>query len=214
MISWVTRSIWTHSALYIGKLGDHPQEIQQQLLKYNSDIKDGPLIIESNLGQGVVVRKLECYRKDHLRICRPMGIKPLQVQKVLDSVINDLGMPYDHLQVFDLARFLFPWFMLPRRWRSSLFKHNAKAPTKHTCSLLIAEAFVHAHFPILPILEKGITSENYKAVMRNPRLFVPADFDYSPFFGIVKYPIIELADKNHANIFWNQFMHCDDEECL
>jgi hypothetical protein len=42
--------------------------------------------------------------------------------------------------------------------------------------------------------------------MRNPKLFVPADFDYSPFFEIVKYPIIELDAKHKEIIFWKQFM--------
>lgn len=194
-ISVITRSVWTHSALYIGDFEQLAEDIKELILKYNPKLGYGPLIIESNIGEGVVIKNLDVYASDHLRICRPRNISKIQKNIIINYVLSELGLPYDHQQVFDLARFFCPWWILPRKWHSSLFNHNAQNPTKLTCSLLIATAFIKAKFPILPLLEKT-TDGKLKVHARNPRLFVPSDFDYSPFFEIIKYPIIKLEEFN------------------
>ena len=206
-ISLVTRSIWTHSALYIGTLDEQPDDVKMALLKCNPTLTgEHPLIIESNMGEGVVVSELCRYKCDHLRVCRPKGITAEQKQLVVAYVVSGLGLPYDNQQIFDLARFFFPWWILPRKWQSSLFRHNVQEPTKHSCSLLIAKAFISAKFPILPVLEKSTFGDYFEAIMRNPKLFVPADFDYSPFFEIVKYPIIDLDSEHKETILWKKFL--------
>ncbi|QIW09724.1 YiiX/YebB-like N1pC/P60 family cysteine hydrolase [Francisella sp. LA112445] len=192
-ISVITRSIWTHSALYIGNFEQLAKDIQELVLEYNPKLGSGPLIIESNIGEGVVIKSLNIYSSDHLRICRPRNISKIQKNIIINYALSELGLPYDNQQVFDLARFFCPWWILPRKWHSSLFNHNAQNPTKLTCSLLIATAFIKAKFPILPLLEKT-TDGKLKVHTRNPRLFVPSDFDYSPFFEIIKYPITGLED--------------------
>ncbi|MED7820394.1 MULTISPECIES: YiiX/YebB-like N1pC/P60 family cysteine hydrolase [unclassified Francisella] len=197
-ISVITRSIWTHSALYIGNFEELTEDIQELILKHNSKLGSGPLIIESNIGEGVVIKNLNIYELDHLRICRPRNISKIQQNIIINYVLSELGLPYDNQQIFDLARFFCPWWILPRKWHSSLFNHNAQNPTKLTCSLLIATAFIKAKFPILPLLEKT-TDGKLNMRTRNPRLFVPSDFDYSPFFEIIKYPIVEF------DIFKNQY---------
>jgi hypothetical protein len=35
--------------------------------------------------------------------------------------------------------------------------------------------------------------ENLEIVRRNPRLFTPNDFDFSPYFDVIKYPIFKLG---------------------
>ncbi len=52
----------------------------------------------------------------------------------------------------DLARFLLPYNILPRRWRSSLFSARPSRTTQTVCSTMIAEAFGHLQFPILPLV--------------------------------------------------------------
>lgn len=208
----ITRSIWTHSALYIGYFEHLSDEFRALALKYNSKLVFGPIIIESNLGEGVVIKNLDVYKTDHLRICRPKGISQQQKDTIINYVFAELGLPYDNQQIFDLARFLFPWWILPRKWRSSLFHHNAQEPTKLTCSLLIAMAFIQAKFPILPVLKSQLIDGKFQAIIRNPKLFVPSDFDYSPFFEIVKYPIIELDGTNSHDLIWQPNQLSNDDE--
>ena len=97
--------------------------------------------------------------------------------------------------IFDLARFLFPWFILPRRWRSSLFSKNPGESTQTVCSTMIAEAFGSIEFPILPLV-KRTEGNRVKLYRRNPKLCTPSDFDYSPYFDIIKYPFLDF--QNYA----------------
>jgi len=96
-------------------------------------------------------------------------------------------------QILDLARFMFPYAFLPRRWRSSLFEHNAGAPTHTVCSSMMAEAFASVHFPILPVLHRD-EDGNLKMYKRNTNLITPKDFDYSPYFDVIKYPILDFDE--------------------
>ena len=75
----------------------------------------------------------------------------------------------------------------------SLFQHNAGEPTRTVCSSLIAEAFSSVDFPILPFIDRG-QDGSLRFFKRNPRLFTPRDFDYSPYFEIIKYPFLGLND--------------------
>jgi hypothetical protein len=93
----------------------------------------------------------------------------------------------------DLARFMFPYWWIPKRWVSSLFEHNAGRPTKTVCSVMMAEAFASVHFPIRPVLHQD-DSGTLKMYRRHTRLITPSDYDYSPYFEIIKYPILDLDD--------------------
>jgi hypothetical protein len=84
-----------------------------------------------------------------------------------------------------VTRFLMPWPLLPRRWHSTLFNYKPGMRTKESCSSLLAEAFQSVNFPILPIV-KG-DGKNTKLYKSNPKLYSPRDFDYSPYFDIIKY---------------------------
>src|SRR4029078_4224452 len=55
----------------------------------------------------------------------------------------------------------------------------------------IAEAFTSVTFPILPFIIKNEKTSRFEIVHRNPHLFAPKDFDYSPYFEIIKYPIFD-----------------------
>jgi hypothetical protein len=195
VIRLVTQSPWTHSMLYIGKLRDiENPRLRSHVGAVFTGSDDDQLVIESLLGKGTIVTPLKYYRNMHIRICRPDGISREDAQKVMAYAISKLGMEYDVRQILDLARLLFPWSFLPRRWRSSLFTFNAGNSTRQVCSSLLAEAFASVRFPILPVLKHTPTNE-LALLQRNPRLFTPSDFDYSPFFNIIKYPIYELSEK-------------------
>jgi len=120
-------------------------------------------------------------------------LRPGDGQQAIGYAVGRLGSTYNVRQIFDLARFLFPWFIMPRRWRSSLFSANPGASTQTVCSTMIAEAFAHVHFPILPLV-KRVEGGDIQLFLRNPKLCTPRDFDYSPYFDIIKYPFLDFSE--------------------
>lgn len=195
VIRTVTESPWTHACLYIGRLHDIEHPLQRQRVKeYSNYAPDTPLIIESILGKGTIINSLDYYKEAHIRICRPNGISRRDAQQVVAFAISRLGVEYGVRHIFDLARFLMPWRIIPKQWRSSLFEKNPGIPTKEICSSVIAEAFEAIRYPILPIIKRH-QGQGIKFVKRNHRLFIPKDFDYSPFFEIIKYPIFPLGEE-------------------
>jgi len=207
----ITQSAWTHSALYIGTINEMSAPQKKIMTKYYQGAKNTPLVIESNMGKGVTIEPLATYKNNHLRICRPEGINQPGINIVIDYSLSKVGHPYDNQQIFDLARFFIPWWILPTTWRSSLFTYHAGGNTKLTCSLLIAEAFYKAKFPILPVMTEKTINSYFELIQRNPRLMVPCDFDYSPFFKVIKYPIIDLTNMNKENIIWQECLISNDE---
>lgn len=188
VVKLITLSPWTHVALYIGALNDIKNPASCKIIQqfYQGDPFE-PLIIESLLGYGTILTPLKQYRHEHLRICRATKLHHTDQAKIIPFALEHLGIDYDVRQLLDLARLMFPYGIIPRRWRSSLFQHNAGKPTHIVCSSLIARCFQHVHYPILPIIRSS-KHDHLRFYKRNFRLFVPADFDYSPFFDIKKYP--------------------------
>jgi hypothetical protein len=205
VIKLITQSAWTHSALYIGRLQDIQDEAQRRLVgQFYLAPPDERLLIEALLGEGTRVSPLSKYRGDHLRICRPQGLCPDDAQQVIAYAIRRLGSDYDVRQLLDLARFFLPWSVLPRRWRSSLFEGRVGDTTRNVCSCLLAEAFDSVDFPILPFVERR-EDGSLRFFKRNPRLFTPRDFDYSPYFHIIKYPFLGLDDLGvYRSLAWSR----------
>ncbi len=205
VIKLITQSAWSHAALYIGRLHDiDDPELRRYVQKHYDGPEDEQLLIEGMMGRGTICVPITAYQNDHVRICRPRGISRRDAQKVVGKVISGLGVAYDTRQIFDMARFFFPWFILPRRWRSTLFSHNAGENTKTVCSTLIAEAFSSVRFPILPLV-KANKATGIELIPLNPKLFTPKDFDYSPYFDIIKYPYVQIAEHgNYRSLPWNQ----------
>lgn len=195
IIRMVTQSPWTHSTLYIGHLHNIVDEALRAKVQEHCQCSTAQqLVIESLLGKGTIVSPLSKYRRHHVRICRPVGLTRADAQTVINYAIGRLGVHYSVRHLLDLARFIFPWGILPRRWRSSLFAHNALQPTEDICSSMIAEAFISINFPILPLIVVD-AQQRIELIHRNPKLFTPSDFDYSPYFAIIKYPILPLTER-------------------
>ena len=213
IIKAITQSPWSHAALYIGRLHDIENPIlRDRVREFYRGSPEDQLIVESMLGQGTIISPLTAYRGEHIRICRPKGISRNDAQQVIGFAIGRLGLEYGIRHNLDLARFLLPWRFFPRKWRSSLFEHHVGVPTKEICSTMIAEAFGSVQFPILPIIkqhkDKGV--QFYK---RNPKLYTPSDFDYSPYFEIIKYPIFEVGEHAvYRNLPWNEDAMNSDRE--
>ena len=60
VIKYLTQSTWSHAALYVGPIGERTAEDGEPLV-----------LVEANLGEGVVGAPLSKYLRYHTRICRP-----------------------------------------------------------------------------------------------------------------------------------------------
>ena len=193
VIKQITQSSWSHAMLYIGRLHDiEDDRVRQIVSKAYLGSPDEQLVIESELGIGTAIIPLSSYEGEHLRICRPKGLSYGDSQQVIHYAISRLGMDYNVRQILDLARFFFPYSFIPRRLGSSLFQHAPGQETKTVCSTMIAEAFSFIHFPILPLVKQG-DETGVQLFQRNPKLCTPRDFDYSPYFQIIKYPFLDYS---------------------
>lgn len=203
VIQMVALSPWTHAAIYIGRLNDiHDAHARAKLRQYFDGDPNEQLLVESLLGQGTIVTPLSAYHEENLRICRPSGLDWRDSDQVVNAAIEHLGLEYDVQQLMDLARFMFPYAILPRRWRSSLFRHNAGKPTHIICSSMIARCFQRVNYPILPTISND-ESDQIQLQERHYRLFTPSDFDYSPYFEIIKYPAWNFSEQPaYRNLPW------------
>ncbi len=215
VIGKITQSPWTHSALYVGRRYDvEDPEVRALIGEHFDGDPQEQVVIEALLGKGTIVTALSSYEQKHLRICRPEGLSHGDAQLVIAHAARHLGWDYDIRQILDLARFFFPWTFLPRRWRSSLFQHNAGDATRTVCSTLLAESFGEVNFPIRPFIDRDADG-SVRFFKRNPRLFTPRDFDYSPYFSIIKYPFLGVSDLSlYRRLPWgsDEVLYNDEED--
>jgi len=133
------------------------------------------------------------YADMHTRICRPVGLSPEEVKKVIGYAVARIGHRYDMKNVLDLARYLIPTPPVPARRRRRLLALGSGDPSRAICSTLIAQAFESLRYPILPdvtLEESGdpACKDCYGEVLhiRHHSLYTPRDFDISPYFEVVK----------------------------
>ncbi|MEO9825058.1 MAG: YiiX/YebB-like N1pC/P60 family cysteine hydrolase [Paracoccaceae bacterium] len=181
-IKYLTQSTWSHSAFYVG---DHQQ--------------DGELI-EAHLEKGVIRVPLAKYDDFNTRICRPVGLSDSEIGRVVDCVKESLGRTYDLKHIWDLARYLLPQPPVPERFRRRMLALGSGDPSRAICSTLIAEAFQRIGYPILPGTQVGPNAEVILQI-RHHSLFVPRDFDLSPYFRVVKPTIVHGFD--HKALSWH-----------
>ena len=225
VISVVTQSRWTHAALYIGRCADFPKdsEVLALIRQHFDGDEQEPLVLESLLGQGTVINPLSAYADESIRLCRPHGILKEDAEKVVTHAVQQVGRGYDIRQLFDLARFMFPYVLLPRRWKSTLFAYKPGEATKAVCSTVLVEAFMRVKFPVIPVIHEK--DKQVSVHKRNPRLFTPRDFDYSPYFDILKFPYVNYEQSflgfatkgGYRDLPWDEdeTFYCDcGEDCF
>jgi hypothetical protein len=199
-IKYLTQSTWSHAALYVGPIpGRHTPEGEPHVL------------VEAELGFGVISTPLSAYGEEHTRICRPVHLDETDRAKLVAYVIARIGQDYDVKNVLDLMRYLLPTPPVPIRFRRRMIALGSGEPTRTICSTLIAQAFQSVHYPILPDVERlhadGLDEKERKTIkeihhIRHHSLYTPRDFDVSPFFEIIK-PTIE-SGFNYKAIEWAQ----------
>jgi hypothetical protein len=194
IIRYLTQSTWSHAALYVGPLSG----------RVGAD-GEPDVLIEANVGDGVVSAPLSKYLRFHTRICRPVGLTQADCARVCAYAVERIGFAYDLKNIIDLMRYLLP-LPVPQRWRRRLIALGSGDPTRLICSALIADAFRSVRYPILPKIRLTGSRQAREEIMeiRHSSLYCPRDFDISPYFNVVKptiaggfdYKMLQWADLN------------------
>lgn len=200
VVQQVSRSPWSHAALYIGRLLDiNDSDLKTIISHFFEGEPDVHLIIESCLGEGIVVRPLHYYEHDHLRICRPKSLNSTDISQIIRFAINRLGAYPGGSHLFDLVRFFFPWNLVPLSWRGGMFRRWAGRHTKNVTAAFIAECFGFIQFPVYPLVKTN-SDQGVRLLRRHPKLCMPNEIDQSPNFEIVKYPFIDFRQYDNERL--------------
>ena len=194
-IKYLTQSTWSHAALYVGRSAAGENQF-----------------LEADMVHGVRLVPLSHFTGFHCRVCRPISLSAAERQAVCDFALARVGLQYDMKNIVDLARYLLPNPPVPMRWRRQMLSLGSGDPTRAICSTLVAEAFAPVNYPILPtvqtlpavdLLGNPHTGSSRELLhIRHHSLYVPRDFDVSPYFQIIK-PTIEVGFDHHF-LTWAQ----------
>ncbi|WP_369942854.1 lipo-like protein [Xanthomonas medicagonis] len=192
-IKYLSQSTWSHAALYIG---DH--------LGPASD-EDAPTFCDVDINVGVRLVGLREFAGLHTRICRPVGLGADEIEAVADYMVSRVGNSYDLKNIFDLARYLIRTPPLPSSVKRRFLELGSGEPTKAICSTLLAQAFGAIRYPILPeighVPPSGAQDEEILH-NRHHSLYLPRDFDVSPYFNVVK-PRLQAGFDFHR-LVWHE----------
>lgn len=197
-IKFLTQSTWSHAALYIGDHLGAPEAGQEARVLCDVDVNDGVRLVP-----------LSAFSHLHTRICRPVGLSAAELDALAAFMVARVGYQYDMKNVFDLARYLVRTPPVPDRMKRRMIALGSGEPTRAICSTLLAQAFESIRYPILPEVElhaSGVPgAEQARAEIlhiRHYSLYMPRDFDTSPFFRIIK-PRIEQGFDFHR-LVWGE----------
>ena len=219
-VKYLTTSTWSHSAIFIGDayLKRHPEDRVRIYRRFGREARF--LIVEALIDQGVTLSPLTKYIDLNIRICRPIGLRPEDLEIVLDHVLSRIGHTYDRRNFLELARYLLPFHLIPPKLKEDALHFGSGIETETICSTLLAEAFGSVRFPILPMparrLPETLGERLRQRVLgrptrrawsglwraRHPTLCVPRDFDLSPYFEIVKFGARELDEFDYRKLRW------------
>ena len=198
-IKYLTQSTWSHAALYIGDALGPPVDGQEPNVLCDVDVNDGVRTIP-----------LSTFSDLHTRICRPVGLEEAEIDRLITFMLSRVGNSYDLKNIVDLARYLIRT-PVPDPMKRRMLALGSGQPTQAICSTLIAQAFGSLNYPILPEVEliepntPGARKARAEILhIRHHSLYMPRDFDTSPFFKIIK-PRIEGGFDYH------QLVWCRDE---
>ena len=199
VIKYLTQSTWSHAALYVGPIGERATTDGEPLM-----------LVEANIGEGVVGVPLSKYFRHHTRICRPIGLTLDDCARVCAYATERIGFDYDVKNIVDLLRYLFP-MPVPQRWRRRMMALGSGHPTRIICSALIAQAFENVRYPILPKITQFDDEEVRREILeiRHSSLYAPRDFDISPYFKLVK-PTIERG-FDYRKMRWADLPHTHEQ---
>lgn len=194
VIKYLSQSSWSHAALYVGtrlaESGGNPEH----------------LFVEADITVGVRGVSVSEFNGLNARICRPIGLNTSECQQVADFVIKRIGHQYDLRNVFDLARFLVK-SPISVQLRRKMLVLGSGDPSRAICSTLVAQAFQSIHYPILPIIDRIARLDQcpdcIEEIIRvqHHSLYVPRDFDLSPYFQVINPSIPK--DFDYKKLTWD-----------
>ena len=181
-IKYLTQSTWSHAALCIGDTLGPPAEGEEPRVLVDVDVVEGVRTIPLSAFAGM-----------HTRICRPVGLSEAEIDALVAFILERRGITYDLKNIFDLARYFIRTPPVPGSMKRRMLSLGSGEPTKAICSTLLAQAFASIRYPILPEVElvdaespEGRRARREILHIRHHSLYVPRDFDVSPFFQVVK----------------------------
>lgn len=200
-IKYLTQSTWSHAALCIADDSNSEDPSCSNITLVEADVLDGIRTVP-----------LSHYAQSHTRVCRPVGLNDEDIKSVISFATAKIGHQYDMKNVFDLMRYLIQTPPVPTRWRRKMIVLGSGDPTRAICSSFIAQTFQSIRYPILPniFFEKAKQPHSkacYDEVLqiRHHSLYVPRDFDMSPYFNIVKPSLSETFDPHILE--WSEYQH-------
>lgn len=218
VIRYLTQSSWSHSALYIGdELRRCKPELAAALTAAHGD-EARHVVIEATAEDGVTCAPVAKYARHNLRICRPRTLRREDAERIIGELIGQLGRRYNVRHIFDLGRYFFPVTLIPARFRRAALHHSGDTTRRVICSTMLARAFAHVGYPILPRVFiddsapprswmhrlTGRNGHGPRALYHeeNPALITPRDFDLSPYFDVVKFNHLANGKFDYRRIEW------------
>lgn len=129
LVRRLTRSSWSHVALYVGALEDG---------------RDPRCVVEADVAAGVRAVPLSEFRGMRVRVLRPRGLDEAQRRRLADWATSQIGGRYDLAHAWALAKRLLP---LPVRTDAG---QTGQAASRFICSTLLAQAFLLVGCPVAP----------------------------------------------------------------
>ena len=108
VIKYLTQSSWSHAALYVGDAVRDAGGHWPATLTNSSAKRPTALLVEATVENGVAAgAALEVRRSQHANLSA--GAAPTRrLDPVLDTVIAQIGIPYNVEHIVDLLRYFFP----------------------------------------------------------------------------------------------------------
>ena len=176
VIKYLTQSTWSHAALYVGPIGDRVTADGEPLV-----------LVEANIGQGVVAVPLSKYTDFHTRICRPTRLTDgrLRARLRLCRRAHRLRLrPEEHHR--------------PDALSVSAAGAAALAPPHDGARLRPSDAHHLLGADRAGLRERALSDPAQGGArgseaawqeileIRHSSLYAPRDFDISPYFEVVK----------------------------
>lgn len=128
LVRRVTRSPWSHVAMYVGPLEQGP---------------DPRCIVEADIAAGVKAVRLSELKGLRVRALRPKGLDDMLRRRLTDWVVSRIGGQYDLAHAWALAKRLLR-LPLPSRSPGAM----GQSATRFICSTLLAQAFLLVGHPV------------------------------------------------------------------
>jgi hypothetical protein len=170
LIKCLTRSPWSHVAMYVGPLDDGPNPI---------------CVVEADIAAGVRSIRLSELDAVQVRALRPIGLTDIERARLAEWVVGQIGSEYDLAHAWGLLR-TYLRLLLPDRFRSTPGTIACSA-TRFICCSLLAHAFAWVGHPVL-----SDQARLSLAVTADTTHLIPSDFERASLFEVVESPVTSL----------------------